>query len=135
VVAGERPVAEVDPQLFDPPVGPEVGHDRDRKIDSSALPVEMENDLLEAVSLSDDVPHVLDQEVVLPEPRAHLGGECLEGPCALDAPADGVVQLGHDGERLDQRIGLRSHQAVEEGDAHELAMALLLQPRERRPGK
>ncbi len=40
-VAAERRVAEVDPQLLDPPVTPAVGHDRNRKIDASAVTVEV----------------------------------------------------------------------------------------------
>jgi hypothetical protein len=95
----------------------------------------MENDLLEAVSLSDDVSHVLDRKVVMSEPRARFGGERFEGSCPLHAPAYGVVQLGHDGERLDQRIGLPRHQAIEEGDPHELAVALLVEARERSRGE
>ena len=68
MVACDRPAAEIDPKLVDPQVGPAVGHDRDGKIDSPVLTVEMENDLLEAVSLGDAVPYVLDREVVLAEP-------------------------------------------------------------------
>lgn len=55
VSTSERPAAEVDPQLVDLPVGPEVGDDRDGKIDLPALSVEMENYILKAVPLDDDV--------------------------------------------------------------------------------
>jgi hypothetical protein len=87
VAAGEWPVAAIDPQLVDPPVGPAVGHDRNREVDSSGLTIEVENHLLEALSLGDDVLDVLDRDVVPPESRARFGHERLEGPYALDTPA------------------------------------------------
>jgi hypothetical protein len=94
VAAGEWPVAEIDPQLVDPPAGPAVGHDCNREVDSACLTVEVENYLLEALSLGDDVLDVLDRDVVPTQPRARFGDERLEGPHALDTPAYGVVQLG-----------------------------------------
>ena len=87
------------PQFVDPSVGLLVGDDRDRKIDSSALSVEVENHLLKAASLGDDVLHVLDRMVALAEPRVRFGDECLERPPALDTSAYGVVQLGLAGDK------------------------------------
>ena len=40
MAASEPPVAEIDPQLAEPPVGTAVGDDRDRKIDPPRLTVE-----------------------------------------------------------------------------------------------
>ena len=86
------------------------------EVDSSDLTVEVENHLVEALSLGDDVLDVLDRDVVPTEPRARFGHERLERPYALDTPAHGVVQLGHAGEGLHQRIGLPRQQAVEVRD-------------------
>lgn len=120
-----RPVAEVDPHLFDPAVGAEVGHDCDRKTDSPVRTVEVEYHLLEAVSLGNDVFHPLDRGIVLAQPGARFRGKRLEGPCATHAPAYGVVELWRDGERVDQRVEFPGHQTVEVGDGDQLAPALL----------
>jgi hypothetical protein len=73
VAACQRPAAGVDPQLVDPPVGLVIGDDRDREVDSPGLTVKVENHLLEASGLGDDVVHVLDRRVALREPSVHLG--------------------------------------------------------------
>src|SRR5262245_17094483 len=104
MAAGERPTAVVHPQFVDPSVGLAVGDERDRKIDSSDLTVEVENRLPKAASLAGDVLDVLDQDVVLAEPRVRFDDERLERPLAPDASAYGVVQLGLAGKRIDQRI-------------------------------
>ena len=94
VAAGQRPAAEVHPQFLDASVGLAVGDDRDRKVDSLGLTVEVENHLPKAASLGDDVLDVLDRDVAPREPRFRFGGVRLERPRALDPPAYGVVQLG-----------------------------------------
>ena len=129
VAAVQRPAAEVDPQLVHQSVGHAVGDDRDRQIDSPGLAVEMENHLLEAARLGDDVLDVLDRDVALREPRVRFADERLERPRALDPSSYRVVQLGLAGERLDQRVGLPGHKAGEVGDGVSLfALLLFLQP-------
>lgn len=63
VAGGEWPVAEIeDPQLVDP-AGLAVGHDHNREVDWPCLTVEVEDYLLEALSLGDDVLDVLDRDI------------------------------------------------------------------------
>ena len=57
------------------PSGAALGDDGDRQVDASAFGDEVEHDLLETAALEDDVLHVVDGRVVLPEPRAGLGDE------------------------------------------------------------
>ena len=133
MAAGQRPAAEVDPQLVDPSVGLAVGDDRDRKLDSPRLTIEVQDHLLKAASLGNDMLDILDRDVAPSYPRVHLGDERLERSRALDASAHRVVQLRLAGERLDQRIGLPGHQTVEVRHRLELVQPpLLLESRERR---
>ena len=87
----------------------------------------MQNHLLEAASLGDDVLNVLDRDVALPEPRLRVREVRLEGPRALDASADRVVQLGLAGERLEQRIGLPGQQTFEVGHGYKLVPPPLIE--------
>jgi hypothetical protein len=126
VAAGQRPAAPVDPQLVDPSVGLAVGDDRDRNVDVPCLTVEVQDHLLEAASLGDDMLDILDRDAAPAEPRVRFGDERLERPRTLDAPAHGVVQLRLAGEGFDQRIGLAGHQTGEVGNGHELVVAPLV---------
>src|SRR5580700_863901 len=98
MAAGQWPAAEVDPQFVDPLVGLLLRHDRHRNVDSSGRCVEVEDDLLEAVSLPEAVVDVLDQDVALVEPGVHLGGVRHKRLYAPDPPAYGMVQYRFAGE-------------------------------------
>ncbi len=98
VAAGQGPAAVVDAQLVNPSVGLLVGHDRDRKIDSPGLTVEVENHLLETARHGNDALDVLDLDVALAEPRVGFDDVGLERPSPPDASAHGVVNLGLAGE-------------------------------------
>jgi hypothetical protein len=114
VPSGQLPAAVVDPQLGEPPVGRMVADDRERKLDAPVrVVVEVQEHLLEAAGLEDDVVDVVDGDVARLEPRAELRDERPERRLALDATADRVVDDGLAGERLDERIGLPREQPVE----------------------
>ena len=123
---GQWPAAVVDPQLDDPSVGLLLGDDRDRKIDSFGLAVEVENHLHEAAPPRDDILDVLDRGVALAEPRVRSADVCLECPRAPDASAYGMVQLGLAAKRPDQRIEIPRQQTVEERHGYKLMPPLLL---------
>ncbi len=93
VAAGQQPAAEVQPQLFDPPVGPAVGDDRDRKIDSSVLIIEMKHELPETVPLGVNALDLLDG-VVPSEPGARFGHERRKGPAPFTRPRTGSCSSG-----------------------------------------
>ena len=135
MVAGERPGAEVDPQLLETPAGAVVGDERVRKVDSSALAVEVEYHLLEAALLRDDALDVFERGVTSREPFVRLAHEVPERPHPFDAPAQRMVQLRLAGEGLDQGIDLPDQQPVEVGHVHDLSLLLLFQLLERRRGE
>src|SRR3954466_8547864 len=83
VVAGQSPGAAVDPQLVDESAGRAVGDDRHREVEGAAGTVKVEDHLLEAALLEDDVLDGLDARVVLTQPRSALSHERLESPYAL----------------------------------------------------
>jgi hypothetical protein len=113
-----------------------VGDDRDGKVDSPGLSIDVENHLLKAAWLGDDVLDILDRRAALREPCVRIDHEGLERSKPLDASAQGIVQLGLAGERLDQSIVLAGHQTVEVGDRFELLpLPLLLQPLHDRRGE
>ena len=63
--ARERLTGEVDPHLVDASVGLALGDDGDGQVDGAAVGVEVEDHLLEAAPLEDDVLDVVDRGVVL----------------------------------------------------------------------
>jgi hypothetical protein len=127
VAAGQRPAARVDPELVEPTVELAVGDDRDRKIDSPVLAVEVQKHLPKAVPPGDDALDVVYRNVALLQPRALFSDEGLEGARALDPPAHGVVQLGLAGERVGQGTELPGPQAVVVGHGFKLVPLLLIQ--------
>jgi hypothetical protein len=114
VAAVQRPRAEVEAQLDDALVLVAVGGERQGKADASAVAVEVEDDLLDAAPMRDEEVDVLDVDVPRVEPGGHVVHEPAERALAPDPPADGVMDLGHARERLDERVDLPGHQAVEE---------------------
>ena len=98
MAAGQCPGAELDPQLVDVAVVLAVGGDRDRKLDSPRLTVEVQDYLLKAVSFGNDMRDILDRDVAASYPGVHLRDERLERARALDASSHGVVRFGLGGE-------------------------------------
>jgi hypothetical protein len=80
VPAGQRPSAEIDPQLVDPPVGLLVGNDSHGEIHPPGLAAEVQHHLLNAVTLGDGDADVLDRGVAFLEPRLGFGCELGRTP-------------------------------------------------------
>src|SRR5262249_22106317 len=108
---------------------PVLGDDRDRDADAPVGAVELQHHLLEPALALDDQLDLLDDEVPLREVLAEVGHVCPERLLALDAPADGVVQLRLPRERPDERIGIAHEDAVVVGHGRELFRPLPVQQR------
>src|SRR5215213_8508550 len=61
------------------------------------------------------------------QPGGRIGDEAPKRAFALDAPAYRVMHLWHTRERLEERVDLSGHQAVEEGHRSEALMPVLVQ--------
>src|SRR4051812_38069067 len=114
-----RPVTEVQAQLDDALVRIVVGGERQRKADASAVDVEVKDDLFYPARLDEEEVDVLDLDVASRQPGGRIGDEAPNRCLALDPPADRVMHLRHARERLDERVDLSGHQAVEEGHRSE----------------
>ena len=104
-----------------------VGGERQGQADASAVAVEVQDDLFDPARIRDEEVDVLDVDIACRQPRGHLGDEAPERAFALDPPAYRVMHLGHARERLDERVDLPGHQAVEEGHRPEALASVLLQ--------
>ena len=136
VPACQRPIAVVDPHLFEPSIGPLVGDDRHRKIDPPVLTAEVEDRLTNAAVLGPQEADFLNRGVAVLQPC--LGGRRIGGerPLAFDAPTDRIVNLGFARERLNEGVGLAGQETGEVGHGVELLQPeLVLEPRPRRRGE
>ena len=105
-----------------------VGDERDGQLDPAAVAVEVEDHLLEAAVARGRRLDVLDRWRCAPRATRSISAtNALNARLALDPPAYRVMHLGLAGERLDQRIGLAGHQAVEEGHGDERVPPPLVQ--------
>ncbi len=126
VPAAQQPGAVVDPLLGDAAVGVVIAGDRHGNRDTPRVAVGVQDELLDPAARGDEEADLLGGRVVLGHPVAERDGEALERGDARDAPAHRMVDLGHAGERLDERADLPGPQAVEERDEREAAQALVL---------
>ena len=76
--------------------------------------VDVEHDLLDPARARAGDVDVLDLDVALRQPRDGLGDVAPERRLALDASAHRVMDLGHAGERADERVDLSAQQALVE---------------------
>src|SRR5215216_181613 len=128
VAAGQRPGAEVQAQLEDALVLlVVVAGERKGKTDASAVAVEVEHDLFDPARIRDEEVDVLDIDIAFRQPGGRIGDEAPKRAFALDAPAYRVMHLWHTRERLEERVDLSGHQAVEEGHRSEALMPVLVQ--------
>ena len=95
VAAGQRPAAEVQPQLDDPLVLLVVGDDRKGKPDASAVAVEVHDDLFDPARIRDEEVTCSTVPVAFRQPGRRVGDEAPERGLALDPPAHRVMYLGH----------------------------------------
>ena len=103
-----------------------VGGERQGKADAPAVAVEVQDDLLDPARIGDEEVDVLDLGLAFRQPRVMSVTKCRNAPSPLIAPAYRVMHLGHARERLDERVDLPGHQAVEEGHRSEALAPVLV---------
>ena len=104
-----------------------VAGERKGKTDASAVAVEVEHDLFDPARLRDEEVDVLDLDAAFRQPGRRIRHKAPKRGFALDAPAHRVMHLWHAHERLEERVDLSRHQAVEEGHRSEALTPVLVQ--------